>query len=157
MFSLWLLLKFPNIRKIHMKTMVDWVLVSELTTSSNGSATFSLGCGKWNMGPFPIKISCLESQLSKTQNKWKWVHVVMNILTLSWESCSLHEHTLILLKMLPIYTWTCIGGSLVYDTVNKHLKKAFLQDCFVKCLWKIPICNIQCLISQRLSSSKNLA
>jgi hypothetical protein len=51
-----------------MKTMVDQVMVGELT-SSNASTTFSLGCGKWNMGPFPIKISCLESQLSKTQNK----------------------------------------------------------------------------------------
>ncbi len=62
--------------------MVEWVLVNELTTSSSGLATFSLGCEKWNMGPFPIKIFCLESQLSKTQNKWKWVHVVMDLLTL---------------------------------------------------------------------------
>jgi len=41
-----------------------------------------LGCGKWNMGPFPIEKSCLESQLSKTQNKWKWVDVVMDLFTL---------------------------------------------------------------------------
>jgi len=33
-------------------------------------------------------------------------------------------------------------------------KKKLLQDCCVECLWNIPIYNIQCVISQRLLSSK---